>query len=459
MLDTLATRAREIWAQLMWAERPGPFWAPLNLLVMPLRLVWLTVILFRASRLGVHASGLAFYLLLSIVPVLAFLFLVFKVFQVPSMVKPFLLEVVTGGNAVLIESISGYIENAQAGALGGVGALTLFVVGFLVLQRVKIALNLIWRVERLPGYGSRLIEYTAVLVITPILLMAAFSVSTYLEGRKLSGLFPGLAAPGGLPMGLANFSTLAVFVLVVLYAYWVLPDTRVRLPAALLGALVAGTALRIVQNFYIQFMIEMSNYNLVYGAMAFLPFLMVWFFLAALIFIFGAQLSCTVQNYALFMEQQRVTRRGGERLPQVVLLVLAALLRILHDSGRAVPRRAIVRESELPASAVDDALSRLTEGALITPVQGNSHSYVPQGTTEGWTVGEVLERLELMPRFAEGSLFSGSTDGTALRKAFREANRAMARPLGKVTLHSLFQGAGPAGGLDGEGEGEATTRK
>jgi membrane protein len=428
------TRLASGYRRVIW-ERHGGF--PDNLLLKPLRIVLLTAEGFGANRLGVHASGLAFFLLLSLVPLLAFLFLIFKLFQLPAMLRPFLLEMVTGGNMLLIERITEYIENTQSTTLGSVGVLTLLLIGFLLLQRVKATLNQIWHVEKWPGYGSRFIEYVAVLTVTPILLVAAFSVSTYLESRRVGEVFPGWETLDSFPMNLAGLSGFAIVLLLVMYAYWFLPDTEVEWKAALVGTVVGGTGLKIAQSFYIRTMLEMSNYNLMYGALAFLPLLMIWFFLGWLIFLFGAQMCCVTQNYRLVLGQRRLNRGEGETAPYVTLLVLIGLLNAFQRTGAPAEARGLRRETGLPGGAVEEALHRLAEAGLITRVQGQSRSYVPRETPERWSTGTVLRRLGVLPEFSEPPLVVGAAEREVLREAFSKANRAMAKPLERLPILEL----------------------
>ena len=184
----LWNRTREGLRELIWERSEFPPWVPGNLLLKPVRLTALTMLLFRENLLRTHASGLSFYLLLSLVPLLAFIFLLFKVFQLPARLKPLLLDVVTGGNALLVEQIGGYIEKTQSTTLGGVGVITLVLIGYLLLQRVKATLNVIWGVEKWPGIGSRFIEYLAMMTVTPLLLVATFSASTFLASPHITEL-------------------------------------------------------------------------------------------------------------------------------------------------------------------------------------------------------------------------------------------------------------------------------
>ncbi|MEE8394834.1 MAG: YhjD/YihY/BrkB family envelope integrity protein [bacterium] len=439
---------RELWG-LGPARTPG--WAAP--LLNGVRAVLLTASQFRANRLSIHASGLSFFMLLSLVPMLAFLFLILKVFEVaaavvkPSLleevaalVKPFLLQMVAGGNTQLVARISEYIEGTRGLELGGYGLLTVFLIGYLVLQRVKTTLNIVWRVAHRPSYRYRVIEYALVLVVTPGLLGITFGLSTILRGLYESQGLSEWVVLNELSLRLAAMLEYLVLWLTAFFAFAFLPDTKVRWPSALVGAVVGGTGLAIAQNVYILVIFQVSNYSLVYGALALLPFLMIWFYLAWTIFLFSAQLSCVVQNFTMFLEQRRhVGRRLGSTTPYLGLLALTGAMRLMRQTGEAPRLKAIAKATGLPAGVVEDALKRLVQAGLLTPVADEADRFVPREVLEPLTLREVIERLEAMPGFRQPPPAWEQAGGSALRAVFRQANEALAVPLGGYTLGQMVE--------------------
>lgn len=431
---------RRFWRAGIWhpdADKVGTIAHPLLSII---RALALTLDQFRVNRLSIHASGLSFFSLLSLVPLLAFLFLILKIFDVAGMVKPFLLQLVTGGNALLVERISEYIESTRSMDLGGVGFLTLFLIGFLVLQRVKNTLNTIWRVGYHPSYGYRFIEYVTVLAVVPLMLVATFSLSAMLRGLPELALVREWQILNEVSRRITPFSDYLVLWLVVYYAYAFLPDTRVRWSSALMGTALAGTGLAVAQNFYILVIVQVSNYNLVYGALALLPFLMVWFYVAWTIFLFGAELSCVAQNYTLFLDHKlHIGRRLGSTTPYFALLVLASLLRLMGRQGKAPRVRDIARDTGIPRGVVEQSLYQLVNGHLLTPVAGAQDRFVPREVLEPLPVGDVLERLDVLPGFRQPAPVWQHKGSEGLREMFRRANEALEGPLGAMTVGGLLE--------------------
>ncbi|HKI99871.1 MAG TPA: YihY/virulence factor BrkB family protein [bacterium] len=435
------------WRARLWGKPgmgPGPWW------LRVLRALWLTVESFERNHLTIHASGLTFYLLLTVVPFLAFVLLVLRVFQVAERLRPYILSFVAGGNMDLVPRIDEYIRNAQSGMVGGLGVAVTFTVGFVLLQRVKTTLNIVWEVDRPQGYRSRFIEYVAVLTVTPVLLAVAFSVTGFLGSQMVMEYVPAWVLRVLPSIPVANLSGYAIIVLVTFYAYRFLPDARVDAAPALLGALVAATGLVLVQKFYVVLIVLMSRESPIYGALALLPFLMLWFYLAWIVFLAGAQLGFVVQHFERELELKRAGESALAHRPYLALLVLATLLRELAATGKGVRRQELARTLHLPNDTVHDILGVLTGAGLITPVQGDAARYVPQEVLDRLTALDVLQRTELLPGFPDVPLWHGHPAGHPLLGLFRDANRALATSLTTLTLRDLAQRLepeqhGPAG--------------
>jgi len=344
---------------------------------------------------------------------------------------------VAGGNQELVPRIDEYIRNAQSGMVGGLGVAVTFTVGFVLLRRVQTALDIVWDIAHREDDRARIIEYMAVLTVTPILLAAAFGVSGFLGSSMVMAYLPAwlFAVLPSLP--LANLIGFAIVLMVTFYAYRFLPEARVEVLPALAGAVVSATGLVLVQKFYVVLIVMVSQQSPIYGALAVLPFLMVWFYVAWTVFLGGAQLACVVQHYERELEVRRAGESALSHRPYLALLVLATLLRQLATTGKGVRRQELASELRLPSDSVHDVLRTLTQAGLVTPVEGDASRFVPQEVLERLTALEVLQRAGLVPGFPDVPLWHGHRMGHPLLTLFREANRGLSLPLAGITLREL----------------------
>lgn len=465
---------QETWALGGWAQRHWQRWRDQFVAEFPRvalwigwcvrRPFWVVVFTIRGTwrnDLMFQASGLAFWALLSLIPFLALLFAVLKAFGLLELAQPFLLETLAAGHRGLVDMITQYVEAVQTAALGGAGVISLFVVGFTLLQRLKKSLDRIWQTEHGLGYGRRLIEFLTILSVAPFLVVLPMGFSTVLKSTAIQSAIADWEL-----LVLLKATTLAnsgylIYWLMLFYAYAYLPDAKVRWRHALLGAVVAGSALQVAQGFYITVMFQVTNYNVVYGALAMLPFLMIWLYLGMAAFLIGAELSYCSQHHSVLLGTRRLAGRSEATRTHLALGLMTALLQEFRHGSAPVKLTWLARRTGLPPSTVESLADELRTAGLITPVADAPGQFVPARPDETVTVREVLAKLGVIPIFGNEDPFamtaSAMTDsGQALTELFQDANKALEKPLEEVTLRDLAQrmeSGGPSGGQSGEPAG------
>lgn len=385
----------------------------------------------RRNHLTLHASALAFWLLLSIVPALALLFAILKAFRLAEAARPVLLNALTAGQGDLVEWIAHTVEQAQGAMLGGAGILSLLAAGFAVLLRLKRALNEIWNVEETPGVASRVIEYATVLALAPLLTLAPVMASAALHSPLVDELLQVWPAASSLRLMAAESAGYPVYWLLLFYAYAFLPDARVGWRSALLGAVVAGTLLNAGQTIYLRTVYRITDYNVIYGALALLPFLMLWLFLGAVIFLFGAQLAYVSQHHAFLVGRRRLGREKPSARAVLALRGLVALFAAYRESAAPVALAHWARTLNVPESTAQAVAANLRHAGLVAAVEGPHPAFLPALPPETVTAGEALRRLGALP------VFPVLENGEVLRGLLREADAVLESKLDEALLERL----------------------
>ena len=99
------------------------------------------------------------------------------------------------------------MENTKGGAIAGVGVAVLFWSVIKVLGNIESALNDIWGIPRARALGRKLADYLSVMMICPVLLIIASSV-TLLVTTQITTMVEKLAFlghAGGMIIFLLNF--------------------------------------------------------------------------------------------------------------------------------------------------------------------------------------------------------------------------------------------------------------
>jgi membrane protein len=239
--------------------------------------------------LPLEASALAYTTLLSLVPLLAaFLFVGERVFrEYPLQILSVLSHVLPYSEAAILGAIREFLEQAQlirGPALAGFLAVALYAVA-----HIEKTLNRIWQVPTGPiwgRWGRRLLTRVSIFVVVPLALGALFSFLILLRNQgRLQETWWGEVLPFA-----ATASALTLL-------YWVVPNTRVRLSAAIAGSIPAAAAFDLLRRFFRLYLEAFPAMSLVYGGFALAILFMMSIQVSWLMVLLGAEIAYAVQHF------------------------------------------------------------------------------------------------------------------------------------------------------------------
>ncbi|PIQ83017.1 MAG: ribonuclease BN [Candidatus Omnitrophica bacterium CG11_big_fil_rev_8_21_14_0_20_64_10] len=368
----------------------------------PLRVVLLALRGFEEDRCQLRASALTFYTLLSIVPVLAMAFGVAKGFGLQNHMETILTQRLQGQEQVvqwLIQFANAFLNNAKGGVIAGVGVALLFWIVIKVLGNIEQSFNHIWGVQRGRTIGRRLTDYLSLMLICPVLLMTASSVTVFVATHvaSLTGRLSFLGPLAVLIEGLLNLLPYAVLWGLFSFLYMFLPNTRVSLKAGITAGIAAGTIYQAVQWGYLHFQIGVSKFNAIYGSFAALPLFLVWLQVSWLVVLFGAEVSFAVDNEETY-EFERDCREATPRFRRLLALRLAERVVKRFEGGEPPPTaRELSHRLDAPIRLVRELLNDLAAVGIVTETQHNGAAdpgFLPARDPAGLTLKEVWNALD-----------------------------------------------------------------
>jgi len=395
--DTVQFLNADIWR--LQAHKLPPrrsFW------ITQLRILLLAVRRFNLDKCELRASALTFYFLLSIVPVVALAFAVAKGFGVEKILAEQLMAKMQGQEEAA-ERIIGFaqsmLENTRGGAIAGVGIVLLFWTVIKVLGNIEKSFNDIWGVKTPRTMGRKLADYLSVMMICPVLMITASSITVLLT-TQVSSMLERLSFLGYLAdvlLWLLKILPYGVMWLVFTFIYVFMPNTKVELKSALWGGILAGTIYQLVQLAYITFQIGVSNYGAIYGSFAALPLFLVWLQLSWLIVLLGAEISFAHQNVATYEFEQDCLKVSHSFKRMVALTITSFCVNRFLNAEKPPTAEDISRELEVPIRLVRSVLAELIEARLLSEVcldHREDVAYQPACDIDRLTVSAVLERLD-----------------------------------------------------------------
>ena len=336
------------------------------------------------------------------VPVVALAFAFAKGFGFEKILGEQLMEKLQGHEEIA-ERIVGFaqsmLENTKGGAIAGVGIVLLFWTVIKVLGNIEKSFNDIWGVKTPRAMGRKLTDYLSVMMICPILLIIASSV-TVLVTTQVSLMMERLSFLGVLADALILLLKVlpyGVIWLVFTFIYVFMPNTKVGMKSALWGGILAGTIYQLVQLAYISFQIGVSNYGAIYGSFAALPLFLVWLQLSWLIVFFGAEISFAHQNVATYEFEQDCLAVSHSFKRMIALMVTSLCVKTFLKAEKPRTAADISRELEVPIRLVHSVLFELTEARLLSEVyldHSGDVAYQPACDIQRLTVAGVIERLD-----------------------------------------------------------------
>jgi membrane protein len=328
---------------------------------------------FLDSKIFLRASALSYTTLLSLVPLLAFVFSILKGLGVDEKVRPLVMEKIAAAQQPVAEKLAEYVTNHIANtsvtALGAVGLVTLLYTVIKVLSTVEASFNDIWGVSQGRTWLRKLSDYTSVMVIAPVLLVVAISVSTYLQANPFFTSGVTVTAWRVVTAILAKLGPYALTWVAFTAFYAFMPNTVVRFGPALGGGIVGGTMWQLAFLAYTKFQVGVANYSMIYTSFAALPVFLMWLYISWVIALFGAEVSFAIANLETYKRHLENFRPSPEAREKVALRVFFEVAYAFHRGQTPPDAERLARVAGIPVRAVRDVITSLVDVGLLSEVR------------------------------------------------------------------------------------------
>jgi membrane protein len=321
------------------------------------------------GELNLRAMGLVYTTLLSLVPLFVFAFAVLKGLGVHRDLEPLLFEFLRpiGERAgELTAQIMAFVERLRGGVLGSLGLVFLLYTVVTTIQKLEGAFNFAWHVERPRSLMRRISEYLSLMVIGPVFLVVAFGLLSAVAQHENMRWLTTHEPLGTIIRGLGYAGPYLFVTGVFTFFYVFIPNTRVRLRAALAGGVTAGLLWAMSGVIFAKVVAVSTNMVAVYAGFAIFLAALIWIYLSWLILLIGAQLSFYVQNPRYLRAGQapvRLTSCLRERLALSVMLLIA---RNFVSGTKPWRLRSLAEQLEVPGSALESVIEALEHAGLVT---------------------------------------------------------------------------------------------
>ena len=485
-LSSIRTAVKDFGAKLgrIWRFATEDVWDVEISSLSALRGVWVRTVRvitlvfkgFKEDECSMHASALTFSSLMAIVPVLALCLSMARGLgdadtakhwiqgRVADWTETFKVESVASTNAVaatsaprtgqasddefvqnelatrinsLVEQGFEKVENINFAKLGTVGLILLIWMVIEVLGRVERSFNRVWGVAVGRSVWRRFTDYLSVLLILPILAVAAASMpvmdmltrflpdqtAEFVQRFVASGFFKNLTVIG--------MTTLAFGFLIMF-----MPNTRVRFRAGVTGGFVTALLFLVWLSVCAMIQVGAARYGKIYGSFAVVPILLAWVFMSWQIVLFGAEVAFAVQNCATFKMEQSAREANLQARMTLALAVIVEAARSMVSAAPRFEAAVYARENRVPVRFLNAVIEELVQAGYLAQLSEKQGSFALLKSPVSLQVSEVVNVV--MNFGATPADLGLATVDPRIAEAVQGATRGVDTSLHGATIESLL---------------------
>jgi membrane protein len=258
-----------------------------------------------------YAASIAYYTLLSLFPFLLLALAILGAVSADVAKRQAVLSFALRYFPTQFDFITSQLNNfgrtqitvGVAGAIGVVwGSLGVF-------NAISTAVNYAWGVEKQRSfwkhrlYSFLMLTVAGLLFVLAILLLSAIQIASTSWFEQVLENFPFLGVLRGLTV---HSATTLLFIVVVGFIYYFVPNAKVRFRDVWMGALVTGALWKGAFYGFSWYVRDMTRFNRVNGSIAAVVVFLIWVYIQAVILLYGVEFTAA---YA------RLVRGRPEQVP------------------------------------------------------------------------------------------------------------------------------------------------
>jgi len=401
-------------AKAKWAYCSKGVWADTRPLftVNLIKTLNISVRSFLNTDIQTQACGMTYRTLLAIVPALALLFAIGRGFGLQDYLQSELLYIFPSQKETIIHALTfvdSYLNQASEGLFVGVGIVFLLYTLISLMMNIEGSFNLIWNVREGRSIWRKITDYTAMMLILPVLMICggglyAFMSSSIQDFLGFTFITPVISA-------LFEFGSFLFVCLFFSALFALLPNTKVKFVNALLPGLFAGAGFTLLQWLFVSGQVYVAKYNAIYGSFSFLPLLLLWMQFVWVICLTGCLLTYASQNIFQFNFSDQINDISKDYDEKVTIAIAAAIVQRFVRMEPPLTPYEITGKYGIPSKLVSSVTDKLIDSGIISNVvidaRKQIYGFQPATDPAAITLGFVRQRLntygyhDFIPNFSE----------------------------------------------------------
>jgi membrane protein len=315
------------------------------------------------------------------------------------------------------------VQNMQGVTIGATGVVLLVFVAISLLSRIEETFNDIWGVTRGRNWLRQVPIYCTTIVFGPVLLIAAVSLAGGAQFQAARDFITQMPVVGKF---IFDLLPLLVMWLAFTLVYQMVPNTKVKFSAALVGGAVAGLLWHLNNVFGYLYVSRVFTNISFYGSLGLVPVFMIGLYFSWVFLLLGAQVAYAFQNRAAYLQDRladNVNQRGREFVALRLMTCLGQRFQIGQPPATV---HQLSLELGIPSRLTQSVLRTLGATRLVTEVAGAEAAFVPARPLDAINAYDILQAMRTgtgqeLPLRDEPALAEIYGEFARIEKAEREA--------------------------------------
>ena len=396
-INKTVARARSLWRYVsadVWREDKN------TLVVKIVKTLNLSIKSFLNSDVQSQACAMTYRTLLALVPALAMLFALGRGFGLQTYLEDQLMNTFHAMKGALSQAfnfVDSYLNQTSEGIFVGVGLIFLLWTLISLVSSIEEAFNRIWGVNTGRSFWRKITDYTAMLLILPVIMVCIGGINVMLSTTLQAMLdFPFLTPVVSILLEVASYVFTWLFFTAL---YMLIPNAEVKFGNAFIAGIISGTGFLILQWIFVTGQMYVARNNAIYGSFSFLPLLFIWLQLVWVITLSGAVICYSAQNIFRYSYNDDISCISPRYREKVIMAVATVIVQRFCNNCSPVTARVLIVNYGLPPSLVTRAIDALLEAGLISrvvmDVKKEQFAYQPALPPDDMTIALVRKRLEM----------------------------------------------------------------
>lgn len=354
---------------------------------------------FTTKRVTDMAAALTYSTLFAVVPICAVVFAIARGFGFSKYIEMWFKDLLSSqpqAAEAIIGFVNSYLVHTKSGVILGIGLLFMLWTVLMLTSNIEKAFNTIWQVKQPRSIFRTITDYLTMFFLIPIIIVLTSGLSILMA--TVADRIAESMLLGPIMHGLMLLTPYVLMSMIFTGLFIFMPNTHVKLKAAIVPGILAGISMQILQLIYINSQIFLSSYNAIYGSFAALPLFMFWVQCSWLICLFFAQLSYTNQNVENFFFGCNIENLSHRYKLLLSGVILSKICKRFRDGRKGYTLLELKEETSIPVRILQELLCDLkTVNLVVTSRIDEKHeidAYYPAEDLSRVNLGTMVDRLE-----------------------------------------------------------------